>query len=111
MRKTRSQSSPCGAASDALTAAGATVLSTDVDPAVLHIQASRAILEGTVAGLNNAFAVVETPTVRSIFDIYAAADLIQPRLQHDCTNAPLGRPMLPSGHKLHLVLRVRQTLT
>jgi hypothetical protein len=85
------------AVSAALTAAGATVLDTEPSAPILHIQASRAVLEGTVAGLNNVVAVAETPTVKASFATYAAAtDLVQLPLQQPF----LGTIILDSGVRI-----------
>jgi hypothetical protein len=69
------------AVSTALSAAGATVLSTNLNPPVLHIQAPRGVLETTAANLGNVFLVRETETEKHVLITRGATDLVQQPLQ------------------------------
>jgi subtilase family protein len=74
----RTAAEPTAAALTAtLIAAGATILSTELNPAVLHISASREVLESTVASLSDVLEVVETPAEGAILATKGAVDLVQ----------------------------------
>lgn len=63
--------------SAALEAAGATILRIDLHPSVLHIQASREVLETTAAHIADVLAIEETPPVGDIIATKGAIDLVQ----------------------------------
>lgn len=65
------------AASAAMTAAGATILETELGPAILHVRASRDVLEGTIARMNDVIEVMETPSGGNVIATHAAQDLVQ----------------------------------
>lgn len=67
------------AASAVLIAAGATVMATELSPPVLHVRASRAVLEGTAALLTQALSVSQTPSEseKQVLATYGARDLVQ----------------------------------
>lgn len=63
--------------SAALEAAGATILSVELTPPVLHIQISREALETQASLLINVLEIVETPPVGEVLAIEGAIDLVQ----------------------------------
>ena len=69
------------AVSAALSAAGATILSTSLNPPVLHIQAPGSVLQTTAANLGNVFLVRETETEKHVLTTHGATDLVQQPLQ------------------------------
>ena len=74
----RAAAAPVAAALSAeLTAAGAAVVDVDLHPPVLHIQASREVLESTAALLTDALEVAETPSERTVLTTNGAVDLVQ----------------------------------
>ena len=74
----RAAAAPIAASvSAALEAVGATILSVELNPPVLHIQASREVLETTAAHLADVLEIVETPPEGDILATKGAIDLVQ----------------------------------
>ncbi len=65
------------AVSAALTSAGATVLRVELNPAVLHVRASRTVLETVASRLAQAVEIVETPPEPALLATHGALDLGQ----------------------------------